>query len=138
VAAGGGAGGSDGDYTLRRRERSQHLQKVGEYMLGDLVGEGGYAKVKSGFSAVTGERIAAKIMQNTNSAATTHHLPLFVRPCCTLRLGGTGEEHKREILTMSALKVCSRLEVPISATATLMLRCGRACDASDSTRTLLN
>ena len=50
-------------------------------MLGDLVGEGGYAKAKSGFSAISGERVAAKIMTNTNR-----------------------EEHKREILTMSALK----------------------------------
>lgn len=69
------------DYTLRRRERSQHLQPVGDFMLGELVGEGGYAKVKSGFSVKTGERVAAKIM-----------------------LSSQREEHKREILTMSALK----------------------------------
>ena len=31
-------GHSADDYTLRRRERSQHLQPVGDYMLGDLVG----------------------------------------------------------------------------------------------------
>merc|ERR1719231_710218 len=69
------------DYTLRRRERSQNLKSVGDYMLGELLGEGGYAKVKSGFKASTGERVAAKIM-----------------------LSSQREEHKREILTMSALK----------------------------------
>jgi hypothetical protein len=69
------------DCTLCRRERSQHLQPVGDYMLGDLVGEGGYAKVKSGFSVKTGERVAAKIMLSS------------------LRVEAT-----REILAMSALK----------------------------------
>ena len=78
-ASSGGA--KTDDYTLRRRERSAHLQPVGDFMLGDLVGEGGYAKVKSGFNVKTGERVAAKIM-----------------------LSSQREEHKREILTMSALK----------------------------------
>jgi serine/threonine-protein kinase SRK2 len=75
------AGHKTDDYTLRRRERSTHLQPVGDFMLGDLVGEGGYAKVKSGFSVKTGERVAAKIM-----------------------LSSQRDEHKSEILTMSALK----------------------------------
>ena len=75
------AGHKTDDYTLRRRERSQHLQPVGDFMLGHLVGEGGYAKVKSGFSVKTGERVAAKIM-----------------------LSSQREQHKSEILTMSALK----------------------------------
>ena len=36
--------------------------RVGKYALGQLLGQGGFAKVRSGINWDTGERIAAKIM----------------------------------------------------------------------------
>ena len=58
------------------------LRAIRPDCVADLVGEGGYAKVKSGFHVKTGARIAAKILTGPLSA-----------------------EVKREIMTMSALKV---------------------------------
>jgi hypothetical protein len=85
LAASKGSGGVvtavDDPTARRRRERSAHLWKGGDYMLGDLVGEGGYARIKSGFSSVSGERVAARCMANSDI-----------------------QDSAREILAMSALK----------------------------------
>lgn len=87
---GASASESSGDYVLtERRNRSGRLKKIGDYMLGELIGEGGYAKVKSGFSVKTGERVAAKIMLNSEV-----------------------KENQREIEGMFALKVCASRSGP--------------------------
>jgi serine/threonine protein kinase len=72
----------DAHYAVKRvKTNSKRLMVVGEYMIGEMVGEGGYAKVKSGFHTKTGERVAAKIMPD--------------------KLDGG---HQTEIMTMSAMK----------------------------------
>ena len=48
---------------LRQRQMGrQYPERVGAYALGSLLGQGGFAKVKSGIVWESGERIAAKIM----------------------------------------------------------------------------
>jgi len=68
----------------RRRERSARLKNVGDYMLGELVGEGGYLRIKSGFSSVSGERVAVRIIYG--------------------RCDGPLQCMKKDILAMRALK----------------------------------
>ena len=51
-----------GDLTELRRLRGNYSERVGNYALGELLGQGGFAKVKAGINWETGERIAAKIM----------------------------------------------------------------------------
>ncbi len=51
-----------GDVTELRRLRANYTERVGKYALGELLGQGGFAKVKSGINWETGERVAAKIM----------------------------------------------------------------------------
>merc|ERR1740130_2537775 len=68
---------------LRRREYGAYKERVGDYALGELLGSGGFAKVKSGIHWETGQRIAAKIMP--------------------ARLA-TDPQHKKEIIAMGALR----------------------------------
>jgi hypothetical protein len=51
-----------GDLAELRRLRANYTERVGKYALGELLGQGGFAKVKSGINWETGERVAAKIM----------------------------------------------------------------------------
>lgn len=51
-----------GDVTELRRLRANYTERVGKYALGELLGQGGFARVKSGINWETGERVAAKIM----------------------------------------------------------------------------
>lgn len=51
-----------GDVTELRRMRANYTDRVGNYALGELLGKGGFATVKSGINWETGERVAAKIM----------------------------------------------------------------------------
>lgn len=46
-----------------RHIAKEYPERVGNYALGSLLGQGGFAKVRSGVNIETGDRIAAKIMK---------------------------------------------------------------------------
>ena len=73
-------------------------------MLGELIGEGGYAKVKSGFSVKSGERVAAKIMLNSEVKENQREIEgMFALKVCTLRSGQSALLESHLLLLRSTL-----------------------------------
>ena len=62
VTALGSIAATAADVLRARQQGRQYPERVGDYALGSLLGQGGFAKVKSGIVWESGERIAAKIM----------------------------------------------------------------------------
>ncbi len=76
------------------KQNKQFNEKVsgasGDYFLGEMLGSGGFASVKAGIHAETGQRVAAKIMPAASAAE---------------------KAHKQEIVNMAALKHPNVVEV---------------------------
>lgn len=44
--------------TTARRQKFSYSKKVGNYLLGEVIGEGSFAKVRIGLHVLTGEKVS--------------------------------------------------------------------------------